>query len=123
MRVFVYRNLRKKCWSIKALEGPYKGTVIEYSEIVVLSNVYQKVSENGRQRVLRTKQKNVHAGIVGHLSNLKELPVDKLEELYYNPYTTKHFVRKNDNKMFISSSWCILNSSDNSVKVYKAKFI
>jgi len=67
MRVFVYYNLTKKCWSIKALEGRSKGRVVAHADAVDLWDCKFKVSEAGRQRVLRTKQKNVHAGVEGTL--------------------------------------------------------
>lgn len=67
MRVFVYFNLHRKCWSIKALEGPRKGRVIGHADYIDLADVQWKVSEAGRQRVLRERKKNVHAGAVGTL--------------------------------------------------------
>lgn len=68
MRVFVYRNLHQQVWSIKALEGDHKGRVIAHAPFVQLSGKIQfKVSESGRQRVIREKRKNVHAGVVGEL--------------------------------------------------------
>ena len=65
MRVFVYFNLHKKCFSIKALEGADKGRVIAHRDTVVLDGCKLLVSEAGRQRVLREKRKNVHAGVSG----------------------------------------------------------
>lgn len=72
MRVFVYFNLHRKCWSIKALEGPRKGRVIGHADYVDLACVEWRVSEAGRQRVLREKKKNVHAGAVGTLEAWSE---------------------------------------------------
>ena len=60
MRVFIYYNLHRRCWSVKALEGENKGTVIAHCESALLSGCVMKVSEKGRQRVLREKKKNVH---------------------------------------------------------------
>ena len=65
IRVFVYFNLHKKCFSIKALEGERKGLVIAHRDLVILTKCKFKVSEAGRQRVLREKKKNVHAGVTG----------------------------------------------------------
>lgn len=67
MRVFVYRNLHKGLWSVKALEGPNKGRVIDRASHVLLEKASGRVSEAGRRRVLRDRRKNVHAGIVGEL--------------------------------------------------------
>ncbi len=67
MKVFVYRNLHTSKWSIKALEGEHKGLVIGHAVDILLSNVTPKVSKSGRERVLRTRKKYVHAGLVGTL--------------------------------------------------------
>jgi hypothetical protein len=93
MRVFVYRNLRKKCFSIKALEGPNKGRVIARRHFVDLTDVTFKVSEAGRQRVLRTGQKNVHAGLVGQWNDrlLPLSPVAEEKEVKYNPRESGEF--------------------------------
>lgn len=97
IKVFVYWNLHKKCWSIRAEEGSRKGKVISHRPYVYLDTVQFKVSEAGRQRVLKEKRKNVHAGVVGYYnatptplyrSGLKQL------EVTYNPYRYKNFVRK-----------------------------
>ncbi len=68
MKVFVYRNLHANKWSIKALEGEHKGLVIGHAEDILLSNATPKVSKAGRERVLRTRKKYVHAGLVGTLA-------------------------------------------------------
>lgn len=94
MKVFVYFNLHKLCFSVKALEGPMKGRVVQHSNAVMLHDVTFKVSEAGRQRVLREKRKNVHAGVVGTLDTCKGLDAWRVCELAsmimprvsYNPY-------------------------------------
>jgi hypothetical protein len=100
MRVFVYFNLHKKCFSIKALEGDRKGRVVAHSTTVLLEGCKFKVSEAGRQRVLREKRKNVHAGVTGTWIN-----ADRVESCYeflsmvgrqvsYNPYKYDSFIIK-----------------------------
>lgn len=100
MRVFVYFNLHKKCFSIKALEGDRKGRVVAHSDTVVLEGCKLLVSEAGRQRVLREKRKNVHAGVSGTWIN-----ADRAEshfeflsmvgkQVTYNPYKYASFVVK-----------------------------
>lgn len=88
MKVFVYFNLHRKCFSVKALEGVNKGHVIDHANFVALEDVTFKVSEAGRQRVLLEKRKNVHAGVVGTL-------VDKYivgnQRVTYNPYKGSNF--------------------------------
>jgi len=67
LKVHVYFNYTRRLYSVKAMEGREKGKVLFHSKDVLLRNCTMKVSEAGRQRVLRTKQKNVHAGITGDL--------------------------------------------------------
>lgn len=100
MRVFVYFNLHKKCFSIKALEGDRKGRVIAHRDVVVLENCKFKVSESGRQRVLREKRKNVHAGVTGvwmddarEQSHFEFLTIVG-RQVTYNPYKYSSFVIK-----------------------------
>lgn len=102
MRVFVYFNLHKKCFSIKALEGDRKGRVIAHSDTVVLEGCKLMVSEAGRQRVLREKRKNVHAGVSGtwihYCTNRADNAFDFLStvgrQVTYNPYKYDSFVVK-----------------------------
>jgi hypothetical protein len=67
-RAFVYRNLNQNVWSIRAVDGPYKDKVIFHAMTLEMVRGVAKVSEAGRQRVLRDERKNVHAGIEGDLS-------------------------------------------------------
>lgn len=89
-RVKVYFNLHKKTWSIK---DKSTGLVIGYANYVPMKDCVFKVSEAGRQRVLKEKRKNVHAYVEGTIS------FDTLDksELYhgdftYNPYKYDSFV-------------------------------
>ena len=94
MRVFVYWNLHAGLWSVKALEGPKRGLVIARLPEVYLSSPVGKVSEAGRQRVLKEQRKNVHAGIVGDLWHPPRTPTGDTEEVTYNPYKYDSFVYK-----------------------------
>ncbi len=95
LKVYVYYNLHKKCWSVRALSGPSKGLVIAHKDEVQLFDCEFRVSEAGRRRVLREQRKNVHAGVVGYLRN--DIRVTKLKaatEVTYNPYKYDSFVVK-----------------------------
>ena len=107
MRVRVYYNINRSVWSIKAMDGEFKGKVIGHADAVVLSDAHTVVSEVGRQRVLRERRKNVHAYIDGQLQQVsgyqKRLMTPKLAQgypegmsqltfLYYNPYRVSHFM-------------------------------
>lgn len=96
MKVFVYFNLHKRVFSVKALEGPQKGRVIGHRTSLAIDSPTFKVSEAGRRRVVREKRKNVHAGVVGFLTS----PYDWTKELVewtpvtYNPYIFSSFVTR-----------------------------
>jgi hypothetical protein len=128
MRVFVYFNLHKKCWSVKALEGPCKGRVVRHARLVYLTNVTPKVSEAGRQRVIRTGRKNVHAGIVGTLQfaadddspsgwfkavlREKNERFEHADMVTYNPYKFETFVNMGDKAMQLRTASRVFMDSD-----------
>jgi hypothetical protein len=100
MKVFVYFNLHRKCFSIKALEGPDKGRVVAHRDGVLLFDGTFKVSEAGRQRVLRERKKNVHAGVVGRwhetiqgtdITTINPVTINA-GPVTYNPYKYDTFV-------------------------------
>ena len=94
-KVFVYFNLHKKCFSIKSLKT---GRVIQHSNEVTLENCQFKVTEAGRQRVLKQKRKNVHAGVVGYITSSSEEVCDT--EVRYNPYKYMTFVKSDEQPIF-----------------------
>jgi len=92
MRVFVYYNLNRHVWSIRALTGPNKGLVVAHSPTVLLKDPVGKVSPAGRARVLRDRCKNVHAGIVGELVHTGGEGWFPGLQVTYNPYKFETFV-------------------------------
>ena len=66
-KVFVYWNLHRDLWSLKAVDGDARGKVIAHVQHAMLLDCSYRVSEAGRQRVIRERCKNVHAGVVGTL--------------------------------------------------------
>jgi len=107
MKVFVYFNLHKKVWSVKALSGPKKGLVVAHLDRLVLDDCTFKVSEAGRQRVLREKRKNVHAGVVGTLSSA--LADFAGVAVTYNPYKYASFITRNDEQPIHTAHRVVLN--------------
>jgi hypothetical protein len=111
MKVFVYYNLHKHLWSIKALEGENKGRVIAHRPTVWLTNAVPKVSEAGRQRVLKEQRKNVHAGIVGHWRDA-DMPLvsnDYWVPVTYNPYKYETFVYVDNGCEWLGSANALLH--------------
>ena len=95
MKVFVYKNLHKGCFSVKALEGEKKGRVIAYVNSIELTDCLFKVSQAGRAKVLCKRQKNVHAGVCGQWNlekNAVIIDADKMTKVRYNPYELSTFV-------------------------------
>ena len=110
MRVFVYWNLHKHTWSIKALEGPQKGRVIDHSPTVLLRHAEGKVSEAGRQRVLKEQRKNVHAGIVGELVHTEVEGYFPGLPVTYNPYLYSSFVYTDDKSEYTGSQFAYMDN-------------
>jgi hypothetical protein len=89
MRVDVYWNIAKRCFSVRSRERDTRGLVIAHVNSMSLIDVSFIVSESGRQRVLRQKRKNVHAYLRGTWSNspaMTGLPCS------YNPYRNSTFM-------------------------------
>ncbi|AMQ66828.1 hypothetical protein SEA_SHAM4_88 [Mycobacterium phage Sham4] len=109
MRVFVYYNLHRHLWSVKALEGPDKGRVIGWHPVVVLRGVEGKVSEAGRQRVIRTRKKSVHAGLVGEwITDGSAMIRGTARKVTYNPYLYETFVYEDDKTPFQGADVAVL---------------
>lgn len=91
-RVQVYRNLR-------GVGGPFSirqgGFIVAHGEALMLQDARFHVNERGRQRVLATGRKNVHAWISGYLigsgcgTSLDEQGLGF--RISYNPFRGSHF--------------------------------
>ena len=85
---FIYRNLHHgQAFSIRE-----RGRVIERPTDFVAYNVRFKVGEAGRQRVLRERQKNVHAFVVAERYSIAAVIIDDLMPVTYNPYEHDSFM-------------------------------
>jgi hypothetical protein len=111
--VRAYWNFRKKKFSIqKKLNGRW--LVVAYSNSFMLKDATFKVSESGRQRVIKNKSKNVHAYIYGTLvesgmgisgDSKHNLPM----KITYNPYKYNSFISTNltIHTLKVKSAWCV----------------
>ena len=84
--VKVYWNLHRYCYSIQQ-----RGLVVAHAQDVTLQNAAFKVSEAGRQRVLREGRKNVHAFVTGYLTD-ESASESCIERVIYNPHRFTSFV-------------------------------
>jgi len=90
----VYYNFRRKLFSVQAKVNN-KWVVVEHTNSIVLRNAIFKVSEAGRQRVLKQKRKNVHAFIIGERFPFIPKSFVYRDEVSYNPYKGPNFVIAN----------------------------
>lgn len=95
-KVYVYRNLHKQCWSVRDCKTK---RVVAHLDCLTLRNAKFKVSEAGRQRVLREKKKNVHAGVQGCFQSgagiLHLYDDSKFKRVRYDPYKRGDFYLQN----------------------------
>lgn len=124
-QVACYRNLHKQCFSIV---GKKEKRVIDHCTAILLQDVTFRVSEAGRQRVLREKRKNVHSKVHGTLlttgnsESADSLLVnsDLLKEsipVSYNPYKGKYFFNKNTGRALKSAKLVLLYEGKSMVAV------
>lgn len=101
-KVRVYRNLHKKCYSVKQ-----DGLVKCHADQVTLLEVKFIVSKAGQKRVRDEKKKNVHAYLEGYVVDARqadnivdgkksdtdlEAGLSDWEYVYYNPYECDGFM-------------------------------
>lgn len=92
--VLIYRNLTKRCWSIKQ-----NGLVVAYTNNIILKDAICVVNQKGNQKVRQEKQKNVHAYIKGIIyTTLDELVFNEI--ITYNPYIHDTFINNNNQPVY-----------------------
>lgn len=100
----VYFNLHKRKLSIQEKRindsGKLVWKVVRHADFIFLKDAKFKVSEAGRQKVIKEKKKNVHAFVVGYTleSPKKLLPLNT--QVFYNPYKFSSFVDGETNPIF-----------------------
>lgn len=109
--VEVYKNLSRDCYSVR--QG---GIVRFHTHAICLKDVEYKVSEAGRQRVLREKRKNVHAVVKGTIVHSRELWFEKLpfpaDFVTYNPYKNDSFFVVGDGEKIKKSQYADLYNNE-----------
>ena len=122
MNVSIYRNLHNGLISIKSASS---GLVLGHAKSVDIAWADFVVHEAGRQRVLKDKQKNVHAYVKGLLLNtsgFKPYKGRSIGPVYgailqshkdivisYNPYKAPHFVIKGTSDKVSKASLCTVS--------------
>ena len=127
-KVRVYRNLHKKCFSVKQ-----NNLVLVHADNVTLENVKFIVSKAGQRRVRDEKKKNVHAFIEGYVVDTRKADnyvdgewSDKEIEngfthwqcAYYNPYECDGFMNTASEEVYESAFYADLSNLDKVIYVF-----
>ncbi len=110
MRVEVYWNLRKGCYSVRDCKT---GRVVEHTNSLWIRNALFVVRQAGREKVLRDKQKNVHAFVRGELGEGTLFPNKEGSIATYNPYKYSTFVDKKTEKVLYNARYAMLETVNN----------
>ena len=95
--VKIYKNLHNGLFSIKQ-----SGVIVGHIDKICLTDVKFKVSEAGRQRVIKEKQKNVHAFVVGVVKVFSPLTKTNASRVIsYNPYKFSYFYFKDNEEVAV----------------------
>lgn len=119
MKVEVYWNLHKHCWSVR-----HKGKVIAHVTSIALDDVTWVVQPAGNEKVRREGKKNVHAFARGTVLDsttyqYEWTPAKGWQEVTYNPYIDRHFVERTaSRKPVTKSSAALLSHSNGRPKVW-----
>ncbi|MDB4314494.1 hypothetical protein N9955_00545 [bacterium] len=99
----VYFNLHKRCLSVQQKQKNSNGNlvwkVVRHAENILLKDAKFKVSEAGRQRVIKEKKKNVHAFVEGFEVPFNGDETCLFRHVFYNPYKFESFVDSDYNSI------------------------
>ena len=89
-RVYVYKNLHRNCYSVRQ-----DGLVKMHTDSICLYDAQFRVGKKGRERVVKTGVKNVHAGVSGYIDrdwDLQRFPPTNFRSVIYNPKKWETFI-------------------------------
>lgn len=115
-KVFVYFNLKKKLFSVRKVST---GLVVAHLLKVSLTNARFKVSQKGRQRVLKERVKNVHAGVEGFFTFDNENSLT--HSATYNPYKYSSFVDSKTLERVDNASMVVLEKTPERANISYSK--
>ena len=113
--VRVYYNVNRACFSV---QDALNKQVIAHVPRCSIRSAQFKVYETGRQRVIESGQKNVHAFVVGHFAGTDEPDTDGCRAGYYNPREVADFVDA-ETKEALTGLYPVVHCVDKAV-LYKA---
>ena len=108
-----YRNLNRRLGDEKDFWSVKQGNIVRFHcRCIFLKDVTFPVNEKVRQRVIVNKRKEVHAFVMGFITQTGDAPLfdayckDK-QEVTYNPYKNETFVCK-DRKVISAGMCCLI---------------
>lgn len=114
MKVRVYYNLTKDCWSVQTHRKGKGWRVKAHVNTLCLLDVKTIIHKSGQERVRKENQKNVHAFLEGNLLSAASgfpLPIARKEQMQlvsYNPWVNDTFVWTEYGNEFKHSPVCLL---------------
>ena len=97
--IYVYRNLNSTCNENK-YSVMQNGLVVAHTNQLQLKDVKFIIRPSGKQRAIKTKERNVHAFIRGYVKDFDVPNIDMLFQLKYNPFNdTKFNIQTNITKI------------------------
>ena len=108
----VYFDLYDKTWTVRQDENTCQempsGKKVGQWNYIQVKNPQYVVHQEGKERVRREKQKNIHAYICGYV--IEELPSmpSRQEFISYDPYKDDSFVIHNTNNSIHSSPYAMM---------------
>ena len=120
-KVRVYRNLHKKCFSVKQ-----DGLVRCHVDNVVLEDCKFIVSKAGQKRVRDEGKKNVHAFVEGFVVDARAtddaFSDTPWENLYYNPYECDGFMNTSSEQIAEFAQYADLDKDDRVIMAYNVSY-
>jgi hypothetical protein len=92
MKVRVYRNLTRNCWSVMSVRT---GRVIQHALTLNLKDANFVIQKGGQARVRREGKKYVHAFVTGTLTDEQ---IKAFVGVTYNPYIHDTFIVRVTNR-------------------------
>ena len=111
---FIYFNLHKKMFSVRDTKS---GLVVGHANEATVRDAVFRVSQAGRERVLRERSKNVHAGVRG-TTTMEGGSVKGWTRLTYNPYKYKSFVTAKSERPVAAAQEVRLRSENGRARMY-----
>lgn len=118
MKVDIYWNLHRDCYSVRSAEGETRGRVLGYGDTFTLQDATFTVRDSARLAIVAGGKKTVHAWVRGNLISTSNAYGDAVT---YNPRRDPTFVRRTDGAPVYRASLVQFRIVDSMPRVYATK--